>query len=75
METVEFALAEPSPLGKCSFETKVSLPEAIDDDLQMLASAAGMTKSAYIREIMVEHCVGRAGVLRLNQQRRFGSAR
>ena len=70
-----YALAEPSPMGKCSAETKVSLPESIDIDLQMLSSAAGMTKSAYMREVFIDHCIGRAGVFRMAQQRRFGSVR
>ncbi|MES2488529.1 MAG: hypothetical protein V4607_01970 [Pseudomonadota bacterium] len=72
---LEFALAETSPMGKCSFETKVSLPEEIDTDMQMLASLVGMTKAAYMREVFIEHCIGRAGMHKMAAQRRLRSVR
>lgn len=73
-DSVMFALADGDPLGKCSAEAKVSLPESIDEQLAFLATAHGMTKSAYIREICIEHCLGRVSVVRMRVQRPLRSA-
>lgn len=69
MSDVDFALAEPHPLGKCTAEMKVSLPDEVDDMVGFLAVAHGMSKSAYAREVLTEHCLGKAAVVRLRVQR------
>lgn len=66
---VEFALASTHPLGKCSCEFKVSVPEAVDDQLKFLAVAHGQTLAAYCRDVLTEHALGRAHVVRMQVQR------
>lgn len=65
MSDVDFALADPDPLGKCTVEIKVSLPELVADDIALLASLHGVTKSAYLRRITTEHCRGVVEAVRL----------
>lgn len=65
MSEAAFALADPEPLGKCTAEIKVSLPESILDKITTLASLAGKTKSAYLRDLAIEHCIGKFTVARM----------
>ncbi len=74
-DEIEFALADAPALGKCSAEVKVSLPEEIDEQLQFLAVAHGQTKSAYMRDVFTEHCLGKTQALKLRIQRPLRSDR
>ena len=68
MSDADMRLATPEPLGKCTAESKVSLPDLIDQHLAFLATAHGMTKSAYMRDVLTEHCLGRVEVVRMRVQ-------
>lgn len=70
----DFALADPEPLGKCTAEIKVSLPEAVDDMIGFLAVAYGMTKSAYARRVLSVHCMGETAMVKLRVQQPLRSS-
>lgn len=72
-EVLGFALGD-APLGKCTAESKISLPEEVDSLLTFLATAHSQTKAAYIRDVLVDHCLGRAAVVRMRVQRPLRSA-
>jgi len=64
-ESVRFALAASCPFGKCTAEAKTHIPEQSDELLVMLASAHRMSKSEYLRNIVLEHLHGKAEIVRL----------
>lgn len=61
-------------MGKCTAEIKVSLPESLDEQIAFLATAHGITKSAYLRELVIDHCLGKVAVVRMRVQRPLRSA-
>jgi hypothetical protein len=56
-----------SGLGKVTGEVKACVPEETNEALAALATVAGMTKSEYVRELLMGHVHGRLTVMRLRQ--------
>ncbi len=56
-----------SGLGKLTEECRTWIPEATGEALSALAAAAGVTRSEYVRDLLMVSVHGRLTIMRLRQ--------
>lgn len=61
-----------SPMGKCSAELRVAIPDQLRDDLQGLAFVHGLPMAEYVRELLMAHVYGHIDMVRARQRAPVG---
>ncbi len=63
-----------SGLGKLTGEVRAWLPEETNEALAALATVAGVTKSEYVRDVLMGWVHGRLTIVKVRQTAEAGSA-
>lgn len=65
-----FSRRQSNPIGKCTVEYTIHLPEEAVDALAVMAFTKGITKGEYARNVILEHLFGAAVMEQLKQDKR-----